>query len=176
MLDYGNPNCGLLPSCQNLRCDVCGETFPYDPTCVGELGQHSCKVHWLHKIGHFVQENVKCEAPMAIQWIANAKVNVKRLKQENFIDLYKTTMETWHDGPTLLRCCECGYAGAPYIRKQKNKVASTRFGQYLLMACWPICFAPMMSRNEISLYCKKCGAFFGCYDIDTGCLIQSCSP
>ncbi|XP_045464127.1 uncharacterized protein LOC123673593 isoform X1 [Harmonia axyridis] len=159
---------------RSLRCNICGKTFPYNPECIGKLGQHNCEEHWIHKIGHFVNKKSKCGTPMEIQWIANAKVNVKRLKRENFLDLYKTTIESWHDGPTELRCCSCGYEGPPYIRKQKNKVTSTRLGQYLLMACWPLCFAPMASQNEITLYCKKCGALFGSYDMDNGILIQSC--
>ncbi|XP_044755616.1 uncharacterized protein LOC123314394 [Coccinella septempunctata] len=159
----------------NLRCDLCGKVFPYSPECVGQLGQHTCAEHWLEKIGHFVSKKANRSPPVEIQWISNAKVNVKRLKHENFLDLYKTTIESWHDGPTELRCCSCGYVGPPYIRRQKNKVASTRFGQYLLMACWPLCFAPMSSKNDITLYCKQCGALFGSYDMENGCLIQSCS-
>ncbi|XP_045464128.1 uncharacterized protein LOC123673593 isoform X2 [Harmonia axyridis] len=76
---------------RSLRCNICGKTFPYNPECIGKLGQHNCEEHWIHKIGHFVNKKSKCGTPMEIQWIANAKVNVKRLKRENFLDLYKTT-------------------------------------------------------------------------------------
>lgn len=46
----------------NLRCDLCGKTFPYTPECIGKLGQHSCEEHWLHKIGHFVEKKAKCNS------------------------------------------------------------------------------------------------------------------
>ncbi|KAK9877202.1 hypothetical protein WA026_016949 [Henosepilachna vigintioctopunctata] len=108
-------------SSNQLRCDQCGKSFQYDPDCVGELGQHSFKNHWVNRIGHFAQGNEN-STENTVQWISKAKVNVKCLKQEDLNDQYKTTVESWREGPTDLRCCQCGYTGPPYIRRQKNKV------------------------------------------------------
>lgn len=164
----------------SVQCDYCGKLFSYDSSCLCELGDHAITDHWYKKVSHFVknsplarlQDACTCE----VQWIANGRVNLKRLKHENFVDLYKTTMETWQNGPTELLCCECGYAGPPYIRKQKNKVAQTVLGQYLLMACWPICFTPfsMNKGTTITLFCKRCGSLFGTYDQCSGTLQQPC--
>lgn len=62
-----------------------------------------------------------CEILHIMWWTSNLQTDLKNMnlqcERHNFFPV-----ESWHDGPTELRCCTCGYVGPPYIRKQKNKV------------------------------------------------------
>ncbi|KAL1516819.1 hypothetical protein ABEB36_000671 [Hypothenemus hampei] len=168
-----------------LICQICGKELPFNPKCPCTLGGHMLRKHPQVIMTHFSKENLLCccsstrssenkfkhpcpktglpcrcainEPPPSI----NKKIR-PRCK-------FETSVETWKPGPLRVICPHCFNIDRPCIRIQRNRVAYSPLGALCLLVCWPICFMPfMMSQTQISLFCKKCGAFLGEYDQKSG--------
>ncbi|XP_066249089.1 uncharacterized protein [Euwallacea similis] len=164
----------------SLYCQICGETFSFNPECLQTLGEHLLLKHPNVEVIHFFNNNLchchssssgnnlstgpRTSMPCKFQSLHKPK---DRLTSKCF---FKTTVETWKPGPLKVVCPYCSALDRPCIHRQRNKVAYSPIGALCLLVCWPVCFMPflMPESSQIQLFCKKCGAFLGEYDRKTG--------
>ncbi|KAF5278104.1 hypothetical protein FQR65_LT03620 [Abscondita terminalis] len=138
-----------------VKCRLCGDSVSYTSSQVAQLGEHLFKTHPKQSVANFTLDNGK---------------STESLTASEKYRMYKTTVETWKPGISVLSCPACGKTGRPIVRKQQNKIAHSSVGAICLLGCWPLCFLPFMlgGSNVMNIHCKFCGQYLGTFDRKTG--------
>lgn len=91
-----------------VKCGLCGDTIAYTSSKIAQLGEHLFTNHSKHSLTNFTFDN--------------GNKSLESLTPSQKYRMYKTTVETWKPGISVLTCPACGKTGRPIVRKQQNKV------------------------------------------------------